>query len=110
MQTGQIDVDGHVYVAHYFEQKTARGARRFSCEVVLDAGDRIILDDDSLTSLQAKVARLAPATIYSRALASKRRRAVAAVCAGRSRPGPGGLDRPTSAAGRRPSAASRSAP
>ena len=72
LQTGQIDVDGEIYVAHYFEQKTARGARRFSCEVVLDARDRIIIDDDSITSLQAKIARLAPATIYSRALASKR--------------------------------------
>ena len=72
LQTSQIDVDGDVYVAHYFEQKTARGARRFSCEVVLDAGDRIIIDDDSLTSLQAKIARLAPATIYSRVLASRR--------------------------------------
>jgi hypothetical protein len=71
LHTGQIDVDGCTYVAHYFEQKTARGTRRFSCEVVLDAGDRIILDDDSLTSLQAKIARLAPATIYSRALAAR---------------------------------------
>ena len=71
LYTGQIDVDGRVFVAHYFEQKTARGSRRFSCEVVLDAGDRIILDDDSLTSLQAKIARLAPATVFSRALASK---------------------------------------
>jgi hypothetical protein len=71
LQTGQIDVDGDVYVAHYFEQKTARGSRRFSCEVVLDGSDRIIIDDDSLTSLQAKIARLAPATIYSRVLASK---------------------------------------
>jgi len=71
LHTAQIDVDGRVFVAHYFEQKTARGARRFSCEVLLDAGDRIILDDDSVTSLQAKIARLAPATIYSRALASK---------------------------------------
>jgi hypothetical protein len=70
LQTGQIDVNGHVYTVHYFELKTARGARRVSCEVVLDAGDRIILDDDSMTSLQARVARLAPATIYSRALAS----------------------------------------
>jgi hypothetical protein len=71
LQTGQVDVDGDAYAVHYFEHKTARGARRFSCEVVLDAGDRIILDDDSLTSLQAKIARLAPATIYSRVLASK---------------------------------------
>jgi hypothetical protein len=71
LQTGEIDVDGDVYVAHYFEQKTARGSRRFSCEVVLDATDRIIIDDDSMTSLQAKIDRLAPATIYSRLLASK---------------------------------------
>jgi hypothetical protein len=78
LYTGQIDVDSRVFVAHYFEQKTARGGRRFSCEVVLDAGDRIILDDDSVTSLQAKIARLAPATIYSRALASKTSSSVAA--------------------------------
>ena len=71
LHTGQIEVEGRGYVTHYFEQKTARGSRRFSCEVVLDAGDRIILDDDSLTSLQAKIARLAPATVFSRALASK---------------------------------------
>jgi hypothetical protein len=71
LQTGHVDVDGRPYVVHYFEHRTARGARRYSAEVVLDAADRIILDDDSLASLQAKVARLAPATIYSRALASK---------------------------------------
>ena len=71
LQSGEVTVDGRSYVVHYFEHKTARGARRFSCEVILDAADRIILDDDSLTALQAKMARLAPATIYSRALASK---------------------------------------
>jgi hypothetical protein len=71
LHTAEIDVDGRAFVAHYFEQKTARGSRRFSCEIVLDAGDRIILDDDSVTSLQAKIARLAPATIYSRALAAR---------------------------------------
>ena len=71
LQTSQIDVDGRVFVVHYFELKTGRGGRRYSCEIVLDALDRIILDDDSMTSLQAKVARLAPATLYSRALASK---------------------------------------
>jgi hypothetical protein len=57
LHTGEIDVDGHVYAAHYYELKTARGGRRFSCEVVLDEeGDRIILDDDSMTSLQARSA------------------------------------------------------
>lgn len=72
LETGELDVDGRMFIVHYFELRTARGARRYSCEVVLDAGDRIILDDDSLVSLQAKIARLAPATIYSRALAAKR--------------------------------------
>jgi len=72
LETGEIEVDGHAFVVHYFELRTARGARRYSGEVVVDAGDRIILDDDSLMSLQAKIARLAPATIYSRALAAKR--------------------------------------
>jgi hypothetical protein len=72
IETTHIEVDETEYVAHYFEQKTARGTRRYSCEVVLDAGDRIILDDDSMTSLEAKVARLAPATVYSRALAGRR--------------------------------------
>jgi hypothetical protein len=78
LQSASIDVDGHTYVAHYFELKTARGTRRFSCEVVLDGADRIIVDDDSVTSLQATIARLAPATIYSRALAAKPRSPVAA--------------------------------
>ena len=72
VQTDQIDVDGGAYVVHYFEYRTARGARRFSAEVVLGADDRIILDDESLPSLETKVARLAPATIYSRVLASRR--------------------------------------
>jgi hypothetical protein len=72
LQSGQVDVDGRAYVVHYFESKTARGSRRYSGEILLDDGDRIIVDDDSLTSLEAKVARLAPATIYSRALLTRR--------------------------------------
>jgi hypothetical protein len=71
VQTDGVDVEGRTYVVHYFEHRTARGTRRFSGEVVLDADDRIILDDDSLPGLEARVARLAPATIYSRALASR---------------------------------------
>jgi hypothetical protein len=72
IESRDLEVEGQRYQTHYFEQKTARGARRFSCEVLLNAGDRIILDDDSLTSLEAKVARLAPETIYSRVLAGRR--------------------------------------
>lgn len=78
LHTGQVDVEGHAYPVHYFESKTARGVRRFSGEVVLAPGDRIILDDDSLPSLEARVAWLAPATIYSRRLASSGRVSAAA--------------------------------
>lgn len=71
VQSGQIEVDGRHYVVHYFEHRTARGGRRFSAEVVLGPEDRIIVDDDTLISVQARVAPLAPATIDSRALAAK---------------------------------------
>ncbi len=67
----EIEIEGQLYAVHYFEQKTARGSRRFSCEVMLDATDRIILDDDSMTSLESRVERLAPATVYSRLLAGR---------------------------------------
>lgn len=66
-----IEIDGTRYTLRYYELKTIRGGRRFSCEVLLGVGDRIILDDDSLTSLESKVARLAPATVYSRVLAAR---------------------------------------
>lgn len=78
LETGQINVDGRAYVTHYFALRTARGARRYSCEVVLGGEDRIILDDDSVAGLQAKVAWFTPATLYSRALASGRRSVAAA--------------------------------
>jgi len=71
VKTTKIEIDGHLYSVQYFEQKTVRGSRRFSCEVMIDATDRIILDDDSMTSLESKVERLAPATVYSRLLASR---------------------------------------
>jgi hypothetical protein len=67
----EIEIEGQRYSARYFEQKTVRGSRRFSCEVTIDDSDRIIVDDDSMTSLESKVERLAPATVYSRLLASR---------------------------------------
>jgi hypothetical protein len=70
VKTGEVEIEGRSYTLRYFEQKTARGARRYSCEVLLEAADRIIVDDDSLTSLESRVARLVPATVYSRRLAA----------------------------------------
>jgi hypothetical protein len=69
VKTELVAVDGQSYRVRYFELKTGRGARRFSAEIVLGADDRIILDGDSLTNLEARTARLVPATVYSRTLA-----------------------------------------
>jgi hypothetical protein len=71
VKTDSLAIEQTTLAVRYFEVRTARGAVRYSAEIVLAPGDRIILDDDSLTSLQAKIARLAPATVFSRALASK---------------------------------------
>jgi hypothetical protein len=46
-----------------------RGQRRYSAEILLAPGDRVILDDDSMTNLEARATRLVPATLYSRFLA-----------------------------------------
>lgn len=69
LRTDEIEVADDRYTVRYYEQRTMRGARRFSSEVVLGPADRIILDDDSLSSLESRVARLVPATVYSRMLA-----------------------------------------
>ena len=70
VKTRQIEVDGRSYPLRYYEQRTGRGARRYSCEVLLGAADRIIIDDDSMPGLESRVERLAPATVYSRLLAA----------------------------------------
>jgi hypothetical protein len=71
VKSTDIEIDGSVYTLRFYELRTIRGGRRFSCEVILGAADCIILDDDSMTSLELKVARLAPATVYSRLLAAR---------------------------------------
>jgi type IV secretory pathway protease TraF len=69
VKTSAVAVDGRTLRVTYFEQRTGRGLRRFSAEILLAPGDRIILDDDSMMNLEARTARLAPATLYSRILA-----------------------------------------
>ena len=71
VKASEIEVDGIGYALRFYELKTIRGGQRFSCEVLLDAADRIIVDDDSMSSLESKVERLAPATVYSRVLAAR---------------------------------------
>lgn len=69
VKTEAVAVDDHRVPVRYFELRTLRGLRRYSAEILLGPGDRIILDDDSITTLEARAKRLVPATLYSRALA-----------------------------------------
>jgi hypothetical protein len=69
VKTEAVAVDDQSYPIRYFEQRTVRGLRRYSAEILLGPGDRIILDDDSVTNLETRATRLVPATLYSRMLA-----------------------------------------
>ena len=71
VKTEALAVEDHVYPARYFELRTLSGARRYSVEVLLAPGDRIILDDDSVMNLETRTTRLVPATLYSRMLAGR---------------------------------------
>jgi hypothetical protein len=71
VKTEALAVDETTVAIRYFELRTLRGARRYSAEILLGPDDRIILDDDSLTNLEARSARLVPATLYSRMLAGR---------------------------------------
>ena len=71
VKTDTLAIDGHSYAIRYFELRTTRGSRRYSAEILLGPGDRIILDDDSVTNLTARTTRLVPATVYSRILAGR---------------------------------------
>ena len=66
-----FEIEGQAYSVQYFETETIRGTRRYSSELMLGPADRIILDGNSLIDLESKVARLVPATIYSRLLAAR---------------------------------------
>ena len=71
VKTDALAIDDQTYSVRYFELRTLRGARRYSVEILLGPGDRIILDDDSVTNLETRTARLVPATVYSRMLAGR---------------------------------------
>lgn len=71
VKTSAIAVDDQTVDVRFFELRTLRGARRYSAEILLGETDRIILDDDSVTNLEARATRLVPATLLSRLLASR---------------------------------------
>jgi hypothetical protein len=71
VKVDEFEIEGHVYSVRYFESRTVRGTLRYSSELLLAPGDRIIVDGNSLIDVESKVARLVPATIYSRLLAAR---------------------------------------
>jgi hypothetical protein len=71
VKTAAVAVDDVTFPVRYFELRTMRGARRYSVEIMIAPGDRIILDDDSVFNLEARANCLVPATVYSRALAAR---------------------------------------
>jgi hypothetical protein len=68
VKTETVAVENRAYQVRYFEVQTLRGLRRYSAEIVLGPGDRIILDDDSMNNLETRAVRLVPATLYCRIL------------------------------------------
>jgi len=66
---GELKVEDRTYPIRYFVMETSRGLRRYSSELMLGPTDRIIVDGSSLTEVESKIARLGPATIYSRLVA-----------------------------------------
>lgn len=71
IKTTDIDIAERTYNVRYYEAETLGGVRRYCSEIILGPGDRVILDDDSVKSLESKVASLGPATVYSRMLAGR---------------------------------------
>jgi len=71
VKTDALAVADQMVAVRYFELRTKRGGRRYSAEILVAPGDRIILDDDSMTNLEARASLLVPATLYSRLLASR---------------------------------------
>ena len=71
LKTDTLVIEDRTFPIRYFELRTLRGGRRYSAEILLGPGDRIILDDDSVLNLEARTACLVPATLYSRMLAGR---------------------------------------
>ena len=71
IKTEEIELDGQAYTVRYFQATTTHGTRRYSSELVLGPGDRIIVDGRSLGDLEWRVPHLMAATLSSRALAAR---------------------------------------
>ena len=75
IKTDMVEVAGRRYPVRFYRMRTSHGRHRYSSEVVLGVDDCVILDDDSLGSLEARLANLVPASVHSRRLVTKGREA-----------------------------------
>lgn len=71
VKTEDVEVEGRQYQVRYYAARTMHGGRRYSAEVILGPADRVIVDDSSMSNLEARIAHLVPATVYCRMLASQ---------------------------------------
>jgi len=71
IKTDAVGLDNQTFAVCYFELRTMSGRRRYSAEMLIGPGDRVILDDDSVLNLEARANCLVRATVYSRALAGR---------------------------------------
>ena len=71
IKTAEIELNGQAYTISYFRAMTPHGTQRYSSELVLGPGDRIIVDGNSLGDLEWRVPHFMQATISSRALAAR---------------------------------------
>jgi hypothetical protein len=71
LKAEKVMVEDRKVKVKYWELRTKRGARRYSAEILISPEDCIILDDDSVSNLEARTACLVPATLYSRLISSK---------------------------------------
>ena len=68
IKKANLDVEERTFSVCYYETPKIDGASRYSAEVVFQPTDHMIVDADSVTCLEVKLARLVRASFYSRML------------------------------------------
>ena len=75
IKTDIVEVADRQYAVRFYQTLTSHGSNRYSAEVALGPEDCVILDDDSLNGLEARLSNLVTASVHSRRLVTKGREA-----------------------------------
>ena len=70
IKKANLEVEERTFSVCFYETRTLNGSPRYSAEVVFRPKDHMILDADSVNSLEAKLASHVAASLYSRTLAA----------------------------------------